>query len=338
MTSWGTWDTPQAMAAPCPDPDFLSHHVGRSRVSQRVALTWVYTLGAPDPGFYRETTDGGETWLPPEELPWPPAFGPDTSPSFHISGLYPHYDRQDRFHIVCAVMPFVGGTGYAAPVEIWHWCRENEPQWSRIVRAECDTLRAGMGYNALFACRPSIGEDRLGGLHVCWEQFDSLNIEPGPPEYLRADIWYCRDNDDNGATWQDPARVTVPDQTSKRFPCIYDYTDEDTMRVVYMLDVVAGFFVQGEGHPTRNPVICQHIPIEVGGVEEKDEGGGMRAEPGLPSVLRGPELIGYDCRVLDIAGRDVTDRRERLAPGVYFLHSPSGIGHASLVTKVIVQR
>ena len=29
-----------------------------------------------------------------------------------------------------------------------------------------------------------------------------------------------------------------------------------------------------------------------------------------PTILRGPELVRLDCRVLDIQGRDVTDRRE----------------------------
>jgi hypothetical protein len=65
----------------------------------------------------------------------------------------------------------------------------------------------------------------------------------------------------------------------------------------------------------------------------------MKDEPALPTILRGPEMKGLGCRVIDALGRDVTDRRDRLAPGVYFLHSSLGIGHSSLVTtKVIVQR
>jgi hypothetical protein len=271
MRTWCQWETPHGVAPPQPDPGFPCHHIVTSRVSHRVVLTWVFSEGEPAPGVYRETTDGGTTWLEPQELPWPPAFGGDTVPSYHITGLFPYYDRQDRFHIVTTVMPYVGGQGDITPVEIWHWCRENDPQWSRIVRVQCDpaNIRCPVGYNTLLACRPSIGEDRAGGLHVCWEQFDTLNFEPGPPERLRADIWYARDNDDNGASWQDPVRLTVPDETSKRFPCIYDYAHEDTMRVLYLQDSVAGFFVQGEGNPSRNPVICQHVPITVGGVAER---------------------------------------------------------------------
>jgi DNA-binding beta-propeller fold protein YncE len=72
---------------------------------------------------------------------------------------------------------------------------------------------------------------------------------------------------------------------------------------------------------------------------ERAGGFGVRAELRLPTILRGPELARVDCRVIDALGRDVTDRREHLAPGVYFLHSSLGIGHLSLVTtKVIVQR
>jgi hypothetical protein len=66
----------------------------------------------------------------------------------------------------------------------------------------------------------------------------------------------------------------------------------------------------------------------------------MKAEPGWPTILRGAELAWLDCRVLDIQGRDVTDRRERLAPGIYFIGegSRSQGFEGSRVRKVIVQR
>jgi hypothetical protein len=41
------------------------------------------------------------------------------------------------------------------------------------------------------------------------------------------------------------------------------------------------------------------------------------------------------CRVLDTQGRDVTERRNALAPGIYFLQ-PSA--EPSVVRKVILQR
>jgi DNA-binding beta-propeller fold protein YncE len=80
-----------------------------------------------------------------------------------------------------------------------------------------------------------------------------------------------------------------------------------------------------------------------GVAEDKAEGGRMKDEPALPTILRGPELKGLDCRVIDALGRDVTDRRERLAPGVYFLKDEGGRlkdepGSRAAVQKVIVQR
>jgi len=76
------------------------------------------------------------------------------------------------------------------------------------------------------------------------------------------------------------------------------------------------------------------------GLEEKAEGGRMRAEPMKPTILRGPDLTKLDCRVLDIQGRDVTDRKGRLSPGVYFIREgPRGRGSkGSRVRKVILQR
>jgi len=268
--TWEQWDSARAVAAPQPEPMFPSHHIATSRVSHRVVLTWTFSEGAPDPGFYRETTDGGTTWQHPTELHWPPAFSGETVPSYHISGLFPYYDRHDRLHVVCPVMPYINGRGYIVPVEMWHWCRENSPQWSRIMRVDADSasITCPVGYNALLACRPSLGEDRNGGLHVCWEQFDTTNIEPGPPTYMRADIWWSEDNDDNGASWRAPVRLTVPDATSKRFPSIMDWMSEDTLRVLYLVDLVAGFHVQGEGHPTENPIVVQHVPLSVGGVSD----------------------------------------------------------------------
>ena len=52
--------------------------------------------------------------------------------------------------------------------------------------------------------------------------------------------------------------------------------------------------------------------------------GASRAEPTGrgwgPTILRGPELVRLDCPVFDIQGRDVTERKRTLAPGVYFAH------------------
>jgi hypothetical protein len=68
------------------------------------------------------------------------------------------------------------------------------------------------------------------------------------------------------------------------------------------------------------------------GVEENGE-----IESVLPeaTILRAAELARMECRVLDITGRDVTERKAVLSPGVYFLRRDAD---ASTVHKVIIQR
>ena len=77
-------------------------------------------------------------------------------------------------------------------------------------------------------------------------------------------------------------------------------------------------------------------------VEEAVEDVWTREELGAPTVLRGPELARMDVRVLDIQGRDVSDRRCQLAPGVYFIRGCSALGNQhsgpSAVLKVVVAR
>ncbi len=59
----------------------------------------------------------------------------------------------------------------------------------------------------------------------------------------------------------------------------------------------------------------------------------------FPSVMRVPELARMDCRVMDIMGRDVTERKAFLSPGVYFVYRASGVEReASRVHKVVIQR
>jgi len=168
---WGAWDPSMHVPDDQPDPMGPRHNIAASKVSNRVCVTWEYSMGDPDPGFYRESTDGGETWSDPVELPWPDAYGGDTLTSYHITSLSPYYDRQDRLHIVTDVMYYIGNSGFIMPAQIWHWCRDNSPQWHRVRWAGCDPshLQAGVGYNATYACRASIGQDRFGNLHVAWE-------------------------------------------------------------------------------------------------------------------------------------------------------------------------
>jgi len=298
IVSWCNWDPPVRISGP--DLRFLSHNIAASKVSQQVVITWTNSEGDyGDTGYYRISTDGGTTWQATETLPPPPAFGPDTLASFD-TGLFPYFDRHDRLHIVADVMPIVQGIGHIMPAEIWHWCPNNTPNWSRIHRAGCDPahLLAPVGYNALYACRPSIGEDRFGGLYVTWEQFDSLNVEPRT-NLVRADIFYAQDSGNNGSGWQPAVKLTPTGTISYRFPCVMDYLSQDTLCVEYLADSCAGFYVQGQGPVTLNPVLVQFVGVQTGIEEERQE---RLAGPGLtvtPTLVRGRMVLSY---ILPISG------------------------------------
>ena len=176
--TWPDWDAPQNWAT----PTFPTQNVAASKVSQKVGVAWVVSdaLGGQQYAYYRTSDDGGATWTSEIEFTFPPAFGGDTVTTFHITAMFPYFDRlTDNFHVVACVNPIIRDTSFVLPAEIWHWSPANSPEWSEIHRANTASLAAAVGYNAMYACRPSIGEDRFGGLYVAWEQFDSVNVEVG---------------------------------------------------------------------------------------------------------------------------------------------------------------
>lgn len=60
------------------------------------------------------------------------------------------------------------------------------------------------------------------------------------------------------------------------------------------------------------------------GAEEGAEGGEMRDELRIPTVMRAPDLARLDGRVFDVHGREVTGRPATLSAGVYFQRSEFG--------------
>jgi hypothetical protein len=285
-----TWDTPMSISS----PTFPTHNLATSKVpgSNKVCISWVVapTSGyGQAPGFYRESPDGGDNWDWPVDLGFPPAFSPgsETVPSFHITSLFPFYDNDDRLNIVANLCPIVNDTNYIVPSEIWHYCPDNTPEWNRIHIAGCDpvNLQASVGYNATYACRPSIGQDDYGDLFVAWEQFDSTNVEPTTSR-LRADIW-AAGSTDGGLNWSTPLKLTTPGTASCRFPSICDLTwPGDSLAVLYEVDLCAGFFLFGEGPATYNPIVVQKVPID--SIVERGPYSGRLKEPnGGESLLVG---------------------------------------------------
>jgi len=168
-----------------------------------------------------------------------------------------------------------------------------------------DLVATGVGWNA-----PGLCVDPMGWAWACW-----------PDSSHRAVLAsYNR-----GTGWSVPETVSV--FTSLGTPVIAS-DETGTMHCLWLDHAV--------GSPGR---VRHSYRIERPGVaEEKAEGGGMKAERAGPTILRGPELMRMDCRVLDIQGRDVTERRARLSPGVYFLKPSADGGQPSTVRKVILQR
>lgn len=343
-TTWCQWDSALRLSGlGAPDPGFPSHNIAASAVSQKVCVAWVNAQAEPQESiYYVVSTDGGTTWGIPEVLPMPPAYGGDTLPTFTITSPFPYYDRQDRLHFVTDVAPVVRDTAYDLPAEIWHWCEANTPQWSRIHRAGCAprNLRGMIGYNATYACRASIGEDRQGNLMVAWEQFDSMNVE-GLTGMLRAGIWVAA-SFDNGMNWYMQRLITSRNTVSHRFPCIVDYHETFEFQVLYMDDLIAGFVVQGQGRATRNPIIAHRWnPLSL---ETESAPTGF----GRATILRGAPVITpakSDVRysVFDASGRQVRElgrgggNPRSLSPGVYLLQATDRSGSVSWSRLVVLR-
>jgi hypothetical protein len=311
--------------------------------------------------YYRQSTDDGVSWLPPDSLPMPPAFHPgsDTVPSVGTCDLYPWYDpdeeEDDDISVAVAVYPMIQGHGRVVPAEIWHW--RTGSSWSRIARAECDTahMSGSVGYNALYASRPSLGRCAATNQLVCvWEQFDSANVEPRTG-LLRADIWAAR-GDSTGTDWGVPVRLTDPDNTSKRFPSVAGWAMGDTFVVSYLVDGCAGFVGYGQGPATPNPIAVHYVSIESLPAPSlgASEPGGSRAFMSelhatiIHGMLFLAEAPGHKPQaaswLLDISGRKMIDLHRgvndvrSIAPGVYFVRAVGCEPSAVSCHKVVITR
>jgi len=351
------WSVPFHIPSFLPDPGYPAYAIAASRRRPHVCIMWTAADSEPRRLYYRRSTDDGQTWLPPDSLPTLPAFHPgsETVPSIGTSDLYPWYDPEeedDDFSGAVAVYPVVQGQGMVMPAEIWHW--RTGSGWSRVARAECDTahMSGGVGYNALYASRPTLGRCAATGQLVCvWEQFDSTNVEPRTG-LLRADIWAAR-GDGSGANWGVPARLTDPDGTSKRFPSVAGWTASDTFVVTYEIDGCAGFAIYGQGPTTPNPIAVHYVSIEslplpTGGAAEPGRSGTQIPEV-CPTVVRGvlnlpKSTSSSPSRLLDIGGRKVMELHHgandvrSLAPGIYFVRAVSREPSAVSCRKVVIAR
>jgi len=257
ISAWPLWDSVTAVADSGNQPMYETHNIASSHVSNKICITWVRSDTSPMLAYYSISSDGGATWDSVKQLGQPAAYGGDTLTSFHVSSLYPFYDADDRLSVVAAVHPIVHDTSYIMPAGIWHWCPDNNPSWRLLRRAGCapENLGAPVGYNALYACRPS-GCGISGSISlVAWEQSDSANVDPRT-NLLRAGIHLCAFED--GGAYLETLRMTEPGPYSCRFP-VPDMGGSETAFVVYEIDEVAGFSPLGQGPCTQNPVLCRQV-------------------------------------------------------------------------------
>jgi hypothetical protein len=260
---WCTWSTPINICPPATSPMFPCHNLAASKISNKVVILWQCSEDPyPERAYYRISNDGGLNWEPATQLPFPPPL-PGLIPSFNISSLFAMFDNQDNLHVVASV----SDTGVTVPAAIWHFCPINNPQWSLIYYYAPETLAGPVGYNAIFATRPTIVQSpNTNYFYVSWEQFDSLNYEP-LTNLARADIWIA-ESPNNGQTWRNQRPITMPNTTSKRYPCVGGVF-ADTLVVSYLIDSIAGAESFVQGRTTRNPVICHFIPVILLGTEEQ---------------------------------------------------------------------
>jgi hypothetical protein len=318
IASWPTYTSPISM--PTTPPTFPTQLIAASKVSNKVCLTYCTAVAFPYIGYYQISEDGGATWGGEVEFAYPPAFGGvDTMATYYITSLNPFYDRNDRLHIVVDVMPIWNDTVFAAPIEIWHWCPDNSPEWSRIARAEADPYGTwDVGTNSLLADRPQLGQDDDGNLFAVWEQFDVNNVEP-QTNLCRADIWIAK-SADNGATWPDRMIAAAAGTNSLRCPSITDMAiegDPDTVVVLYQIDQVAGFKAGSSpvGPWSFNAMVAQFISADQIGIsEQRPSPTPVRLDiAAMPNPVKSQTQISYSLPrtgevslvVSDAAGRTV---------------------------------
>jgi hypothetical protein len=352
ISPWGTWSSPLHVSPPMPDPTLCTYLITASKRHPWVGIFWAALDSESWHIYYTKSTDDGATWSQSDTLRMPPAFHPgsDTVPSISPVNLYPWYDpdedEDDALHVAVGVYPVVVGQGHITPIEYWHWSETTG--WSKIARFDCDSahLMGSIGYDAAYASRPSLAVCSHGHQFVCvWEQFDSANVEPRDSQ-LRADIWAAR-SDSSGQKWGAPARLTDPDSTSKRFPCVASEMRGDTFMLTYLVDSCAGIGVDGQGPVTDNPIVVQSVDINdlpppPLGIDEQNRLPAthldLRAEPNpfrrqVEFTSSAPTDIDLCLRVYDAAGREVAQlandrvpagvhhwlwRPNQVSPGVYF--------------------
>lgn len=303
---------------------FPTHTLTGSRSSARFSYIWTRPAG-PDSGalMLKETPNNGMHWFPAVNLSDTSGLAENRAPL----GGQALYDSI-RLYVVTA-FPDRGNPGRS---RIWFYAKYDSAAWYPVHEYEIARPELAGDY-ALAAGRPTIGRaPGTSELFVVWEQFDPENIEPRTG-LARADLWVAR-SQDTGRTWGPASRLTGPDSASRRFPFLADIVD-DSLRIICFADRCAGFWEQGQGPQTRNPVLL--LSVAASGLPVAVEEPGSRPGPTVPvAVFPTVSSRGFtfrfegtrEVRAFDPAGRLRAEARltgpvaswgESLAPGVWLL-------------------
>jgi len=233
---------------------FPSHNLAASKTNGNLAVFWTRNWGDNGGDLYlRQSTNDGYYW---RDTLVPSRAIPDSWRNTYL-GAYGVYDHTGVLHMV--VNTYDGSNRNASA--IWHFCTSNNPQWSLVHRVATSSSAGGITDEALVSGRPSIGERvATGELFTVWEEFDTTNAEPETGIW-RADIWVAKSTD-RGTTWGPAFRLTEPDITSKRYPCIAPIVDS-SLHVTYLIDSISGFSAEGQGRTTNNPVAYLRVPASL---------------------------------------------------------------------------
>ncbi len=357
MTAWNTWSPQIVIHQGNAVPYFPTQNIAASRTANKVCIGWHCSEDPyPERMFYRTSTDAGATWGAQTQVPFPPSYG-GIVPGYGITSFFAMYDNSGNLRIVTSV----ADTGYTIPAQIWMYSPHLSSPWTLIHHYTAETLAAAVGYNAIFACRPTVAQATNGNFYVAWEQFDSLNYEP-TTSLARADI-YVAELTNNGQTVSRKGRITDPNTTSKRFPAVAGVKN-DSILVRYLIDSVAGFFNYQQGATTNNPVVLHrlHVNSLPLAIEEQIPSNPINLSlSATPNPFHGNTHISYsipkttnvDLTIYDILGRPVktlvsgnttagvyttnwngrTNSNELAQAGVYFFTLKTGEGQ--IARKII---
>lgn len=323
---------------------FPGHSLAASKQSGRFGFIWTNTDHPACGALYlKETPNNGMSWYETANLS-DSAPGPLTRSPLGGSAVYDSI----RLYLVTA---FYDGRNPNRS-EIWLYAKYETPAWRLVHRFSLpDSSR--IGDNALACCRPSIARNPYSAeLYVAWEQFDAGNVD-SVTELCRADVWASRSRD-GGRTWGAPIRLTQPDETSKRFPFLAEVAD-DTLRILFFADRAAGFWEQGQGPRTVNPVLYLRFPAGQlpTGIAEQASSPAPQDRPSMtPSVsVRGFDIDCPDPTLLEIYSRTgqklvarkacgvACDLGVELPAGVYFIRIvPADNARPSSLHRVVKLR